>query len=60
MASTANASNPAHTSATRHEEASVIGTNIVGASAQPRLPVMPCTLKAWPSRDGCTLRLSKV
>ena len=47
------------TSATRHEKASASGTSIAGASAQPRLPVMPCTLKAWPSRARATLRLSK-
>ena len=35
---------PAQTSATRHEYARVKGTSSTGASAQPRLPVMPCTL----------------
>ena len=30
--------------AARQEKASAIGTIMAGASAQPRLPVMPCTL----------------
>jgi hypothetical protein len=30
-----------------------------GASAQPRLPLMPCTEKAWPSR-GCDTRLFRM
>ena len=34
----------AHSNATRQDQASVIGTSSAGASAQPRLPVMPCTL----------------
>ena len=59
-ASTANASAPAVISATRQENAIVSGTSSAGARPQPRLPVMPCTLKACPSRDACTLRLSSV
>ena len=57
---TAKISAPADASATRHDEASAIVTIIAGASAQPRLPVMPWTVKAWPSRDGWILRLSSV
>ena len=40
---TATISAPALASATRHDEANAIGTSIAGASAQPRLPVTPCT-----------------
>jgi len=43
-ASTAKASTLAAASATRHEYANVSDTTSAGASAQPRLPVMPCTL----------------
>ena len=47
-------------SATRQEKARVSGTSTAGAAAQPRLPLMPCTLKAWPSRACGILRLSSV
>ena len=58
--STTSTSTPALASATRQLNASAMGTRTAGASAQPRLPVMPCTLNAWPRRELWTLRLSKV
>ena len=58
--STASVSAPAEARATRQLDARVIETIIAGASAQPRLPVMPWTLNAWPSRFGWILRLSRV
>ena len=44
MASTINASAPATINASRQDHISAIGTKSAGASAQPRLPVMPCVL----------------
>ena len=41
--------------ATRHEPvAAVSAVRNTGATAQPRLPVMPCTEKAWPRRGADT------
>jgi hypothetical protein len=53
MTSTANtrkAKAPADLKAVCHEKAIAMGTIMAGASAHPRLPVMPCVLYACPSR----------
>ena len=51
---------PAQTSAVRQEPvAALMPARNTGAAAQPRLPVMPCTEKAWPSL-GCDTRLFRM
>ena len=55
MTSTTSASRPPHTQAVRHEPvAAVMPAMNTGATAQPRLPEMPCTAKPWPRRCGET------
>jgi hypothetical protein len=49
---------PASTAAARpprHDPVAVVPAMNTGAAAQPRLPLMPCTEKPWPSRWGETL-----
>ena len=55
MASTTSAHAPAQAVATRHDpDRAVTPARKTGAAAQPRLPVMPCTEKACPSRAADT------
>jgi hypothetical protein len=60
MAITSTAHSPMQAEAMRHEPvAAVRPVRNTGAAAQPRLPLMPCTENAWPSR-GCETRLLRM
>ncbi|CPH99377.1 Uncharacterised protein [Bordetella pertussis] len=54
ISSTTATSAAAENAATRQLASSVMVVMNTGVRAQPRLPVSPCRLNAWPSRGGLT------
>ncbi|MNW13101.1 hypothetical protein D3C71_2109590 [compost metagenome] len=61
ITSTTAASAAPHRQAVRHEPVAVVMPAMnTGASAQPRLPEMPCTENAWPMRGAETRLLRMV